>query len=321
MKYVTIPKTDLQVSQICLGSVELGLSLAKDQSFALLDAFVAGGGNFIDTAHVYSNWIPNTKSSSEKMIGQWLSERGLHKQIIVGTKGAHPELATMHVSRLSRADIEQDINESLEYLQAESIDLYWLHRDDDQIPVGNIIDALNEQVSAGTIRYFGCSNWKISRIQEALDYAVSKGIQSFVANQPLWSLATANMDAIADKTLVGMDDAGKAFHKRTGMSVIPYTSQAKGFFTKLEASGIDGIRASDKGIYLSESNMQRLPRVQELAKKYDGTVNDIALAYLMSQPFTTIPVVGCRTHEQLTASLNAVNVTLTSDEIAYLDNA
>lgn len=321
MKYVTIPNSDLRVSQICLGSAEFGAKLTPKDAFALLDAFVAEGGNFIDTAHVYSDWIPNTKSTSEKWIGEWLRKSGMREDVVIATKGAHPELTSMNVSRLSKADIEQDVSESLDYLQTEIIDLYWLHRDDVHIPVGEIIDALNEQVWLGNIRYFGCSNWTISRIQEVVDYSKAHDVQGFVANQPLWSLAEADMKAIPDQTLVGMDAEGMTFHKRTKMAVIPYTSQAKGFFSKVERSGSEGLSEGDRKVYFSDVNKKRLLRVQELAKKYDVSVNDIALSYLMSQPFTTIPVVGSKTVEQLKSSLKAVDVALSRDEVVYLETA
>ena len=319
MKYVTIPNTELRVSQICLGSAEFGAGVMPKDAFGLLDAFVAEGGNFIDTAHVYSDWIPNTKSTSEKLIGEWLHKSGMRDDVVIATKGAHPELTSMQVSRLSKDDIERDVSESLEYLQTDRIDLYWLHRDDVNIPVGEILEILNEQVWLGNIRYFGCSNWKFSRIQEAMNYAADKSVHGFIANQPLWSLAVADMNAIPDKTLVGMDDEGVVFHKRTQMAVIPYTSQAKGFFSKVERAGREGLSEGDQKIYFSAINSKRLLRVQELAQKYAVRVNDIALSYLLSQPFTTIPVVGCRTVAQLRESVKAVDVVLTSEEVAYLE--
>lgn len=319
MKYVTIPKTDLHVSQICFGTAEFGACIGREAAFHLLDAFVADGGSFIDTAHVYSDWIPNTKSTSEKYIGEWLRASGMRDDIVIGTKGAHPLLATMQVSRLSAADIAQDINESLAYLQTDRIDLYWLHRDDVSIPVGEIIDVLNEHVKRGAIRYFGCSNWLVSRIQAALDYAAKKGIQSFVANQPLWGLAVADMKAIPDKTLVAMDAEGLDFHKRTQLAAIPYSSQSKGFFSKLASLGAEGLSKADRDVYLSDGNAKRLLHVQSLAHHYDVAINDIALGYLLSQPFTTIPVVGCRSIDKLKSSLKAVEVVLTSEDISSLE--
>src|SRR5258708_9428063 len=170
----------------------------------------------------------------------------------------------MNGARLSRAEIAHDVDESLEFLQTDSIDLYWLHRDDSAIPVGDILGSLNEQVAAGKIRYFGCSNWKISRIQAAVDYAASKNIQGFSANQPMWSLATPNLDQLSDKTLVAMDSDATAFHGRTGMAVIPYTSQAQGFFTKLAASGRAGLSASVSKAYYNETNVRRVKPGQRL---------------------------------------------------------
>jgi aryl-alcohol dehydrogenase-like predicted oxidoreductase len=319
MKYVNIPNTELRVSQICLGSAEFGANLAQPNAFGLMDAFIAEGGNFLDTAHVYSDWIPNTKSTSEKWIGQWLKKSGMREDVFIATKGAHPKLTSMNVSRLSKEDIQLDVMESLEYLQIDTIDLYWLHRDDTKIPVGEIIEALSEQVWLGNIRYFGCSNWTFRRIQEAMAYAAEHNVQGFVANQPLWSLAEADMKQIPDQTLVGMGKEGLAFHKRTHMAAIPYTSQAKGFFSKVERSGADGLSEGDRKVYFNDLNKKRLLRVQELAKKYAVTVNDIALSYLFSQPFTAIPVVGCKTVEQLKSSLKALDVTLTSEELAYLE--
>jgi aryl-alcohol dehydrogenase-like predicted oxidoreductase len=321
MKYVRIPGTDLSVSPICLGSTDLGSGLKPPDAFRLLDEFVAMGGNFIDTAHIYADWLPGPKSVSEKTIGQWLRTTGNRDQIVIGTKGGHPDFATMHISRLSPAEITCDVNESLEYLQSDYIDIYWLHRDDRTIPVSEIIDALVGHVQAGEIRYLGCSNWTITRLREALDYSASKGIPSFVANQPMWSLAAPNMDRLPDKTLVAMDEEGMAFHRQTGMAAIPYSSQAKGFFTKVESAGLDATPDTDRRVYYTETNMRRFKQAQALAKKYRAPVNDIALAYLLCQPFATIPIVGCKRLDHLRASLKALDLTLTSQEVETLETA
>lgn len=321
MKYINIPNTDLRVSQLCIGSEQLGASITPTDSAALLDTFVAAGGNFIDSAHIYADWIPGTKSTSEKIIGQWLKANGARSQLVIATKGAHPVIETMHNSRLSRADIAQDIDEGLEYLQTDTIDLYWLHRDDQAIPVSEIIDVMDEQVKAGKIRYFGASNWTIPRIQAALDYSARKGINSFVANQPLFSLAVPSMDLHPDKTIVALDAAGIAFHKRTGMAVVAYSSQAHGFFTKLDSAGLESIREPHRSVYNNATNMKRLERIRELARRHSAQINDIVLAYLFSQPFPTIPVIGPKNLDQLRSSLQAVDLTLTSDELALLESA
>jgi aryl-alcohol dehydrogenase-like predicted oxidoreductase len=320
MRRIQIPGTELSVSPICLGTAEFGASVPEALAHELLDTFVANGGSFIDTALVYSDWIPGTKSRSEKLLGRWLQARGNRQQITLATKGAHPDLASMHVARMSPADIIGDIDQSLSHLQTDTIDLYWLHRDDHNTPVSSIIDTLHAQVEAGKIRYFGCSNWHIDRIAEAQAYAAQRGIQGFVANQPMWSLAQPNINAIPDKTLVALDQAGIAFHQRTGMAVIPYSSQAHGFFTKLEAQGRRGLPASDDLWYYNAANLRRLREIQRLARAHNVTVNTIVLSYLCSQPFVTIPVVGCQRLDHLKASLSALDLTLTSDEIAALES-
>ena len=321
MKTIVFPGTDLRISALSLGSTEFGTAhQPESESFALMDEFVALGGNFIDTAHVYSNWIPGTLSRSEKTIGRWLQANGMDKHVVVGTKGAHPELHSMHVSRLSPAEIQQDVQESLDFLQLNKIDLYWLHRDAESIPVSEIIDTMNEMVRSGKIRYFGCSNWKTTRIQAALDYSASKGLASFVANQPMWSIAVPQLSALPDQTLAVMDEAGQAFHRQNGMPVVAYSSQARGFFTKLAANQRERIAASDLAVFDHPVNHRRLATAQNLAAAHEVTLNDVVLSYLLSQPFPTIPVIGSHTVEQLRNSVQAMNLALTTEELAALES-
>jgi aryl-alcohol dehydrogenase-like predicted oxidoreductase len=319
MQQVSISKTSLTPSQICLGAGNFGATIPQTDAFTLLDAFVDLGGNFLDTAHVYANWIPTLpRSISEKTIGAWMKARGNRSRILIGTKGAHPDLATMHISRLAPADIVQDLNESLDHLQTDTIDLYWLHRDDPTRPVGEIVETLAAQVQAGKIRAFGCSNWSTARMQAALDYAQAHGIQGFVANQPMWSLAQPNPAAFGMPGLAAMDAAMLAFHQQSGWAVIPYTSQARGFFSKVAEKGAARLSERDRQAYWNAENERRSAIVQRLSNEIHATPAQIALAYLLCQPVTTIPVVGCRTLEQLQDSVRAADVKLSSDAIAAL---
>ena len=317
MKTLSIPNSDISTSQICLGCGPIGSALQREESFALLDAFYERGGRFLDTAHVYADWIPGTKSLSEKMLGHWFHASGLRDDIVIATKGAHPLLSSMQVSRMSPEDITTDVTESLEFMQTDRIDVYWLHRDATHLPVSEIIDALNEHVRAGRLRYLGCSNWHINRIREANEYAAANGLEGFAANQPMWSLAVPDLANWPDQTLVAMDAEGLEFHREMQVAAIPYSSQAHGYYTKLDAGKAlgDGTRK----LYDSEANLERLPKVQNLAKKYGVGVTEIALAYLMAHLFPVFPIVGCKNIEQLDDSLKAFNVTLTPEDVAYLD--
>ncbi len=316
MKTLTIPNTDFSVSAVCLGTGSFGSSVTWDDAFKLLDAFVAAGGNFLDSARIYASWLPDGANASERTVGEWLSHSGLRGQITLATKGAHPDLNTMHISRLSPEDLRHDIEASLHYLQTDCIDLYWLHRDDRSIPVGEIIDALNVHLQAGQIRALGCSNWRVDRIRAANAYAQTHGLAGFVANQPLWSLAAPNREAISDKTLVLMDAEDVAFHRETGLAAIPYTSQAKGYFTKL-ANGT--LKDSDKRQYDSDLNRERARRGHELAARYGVSITAIALSYLMSQSFPTIPIIGPKTRAQLDDCLEFIDLRLTAADLTYLE--
>lgn len=319
LKYVQIPQTDLRPSQICLGTGPYSTpDFGRDTAYALLDAYLASGGNFLDTAHVYADWIPGTKSSGEKFLGQWLADTGVRDQVILATKGAHPLLSSMNVPRMSPAEIATDVNESLEYFCVDTIDLYWLHRDDIARPVGEIIESLNEHIRAGKLRAIGCSNWRVERIREAQAYASAHGLHGFVANQPMWSLAVPNMEDWPDKTIMAMGDDGVAFHNETNLPVIPFSSQARGFFTKL-ASG-KPLSQGDQRMYYNETNVRRLERAQTLAQRLDVTVTAIALSYLLSQPFPTLPIVGCRTLDQLHDTLQAADLRLTNEDLAFLES-
>ena len=165
MKKVQLTGTDITVSRICMGAVNFGAALSEANARKMMDAFLEKGGNFVDTAHVYSNWILGERSRSEKIIGRMLGNYD-RKQIIISTKGAHFDLLRPSVSRVTPKSIIKDLGESLEYLRTDYIDLYFLHRDNPDIPVGEIMDCMEEQRRKGLFRYAGCSNWTLPRLAE-----------------------------------------------------------------------------------------------------------------------------------------------------------
>lgn len=319
MKMSTFSNGNLHPTAICLGTSNFGATIPKADAFTLLDAYTDHGGNFLDTAEVYANWIPELpRSISERTLGEWMLARGNRGRIIIGTKGGHPDLATMHISRLSPAEILQDLHGSLARLQSDYIDLYWLHRDDPARPVGEILETLAAQVTAGKIRAFGCSNWSTDRMREAAAYAQGHAVHGFVANQPMWSLAQPNPAAFGMPGLAAMDAEMYMFHQQSGWAVIPYTAQARGIFSKLDRGGKEALREAERKSYLNAENLSRLARAQTLAAKHNVTVAQIVLAYLICQPIPTIPVVGCRTVAQLEESLGATAVSLTPEEVSFL---
>ena len=316
MNHIRLPHSELSVYPICLGGGPLGSSIDRDASFRMLDAYLAAGGNFIDTAKVYADWLPIERSMSEKTIGAWLRQRGNRSQVVLSTKGAHPDLKTMHIQRLSPAEITGDLHASLEHLGVETIDLYWLHRDDPSRPVSEILGTLSEHVQAGKIRYFGCSNWRTERIREAQAYAAAHSLPGFSGNQMMWSLAAADPSRLGDKTMVLMDPEMWGYHQESDLAAIPYTSQAGGYFSKLAEN-----RATNPASpYNTPQNHTRLERIRQLATQTGLSITQIVLGYLRSQPFPTVPIVGPKSIEQMQDCLTAADVQLSPEQIAFLEN-
>lgn len=319
MRYRSIPNTNLNVSVIGMGGTSFCYENAKKQSFDLLNTYCDFGGNLIDTANVYGKWLPQGTNLSEIVIGEWMKEKRNRDKLIISTKGGHPSFSTMNVSRLSKKEVEEDLHESLMALGTDYADIYWLHRDDENIPVGVMIEYLNDFVKQGKIRYFGCSNWKTYRIKEALEYAKKHNIMGFVGNQVMWSLAQPNINNLNDKTLVAMDEECYKFQKETNLSVFAYSSQANGFFNKLNNEALKPLSDKIKNDYYNERNLEVFKRLKKLSKELSKSITELSLGYLTSQPFTVIPLVGARNIEQLKDSLKAGDVVLDEEIVSYLE--
>jgi aryl-alcohol dehydrogenase-like predicted oxidoreductase len=322
MHKIHLDHTDLDVSELCLGTNMFGTATPQAQAEDILNTFAALGGNFIDTAHSYGDWIPDApRAASEHVIGAWLQKKS-RKDFILATKGCEFDYrAGDFAPRVTPELLEQDLLGSLAALQTDYIDLYWLHRDDASKPVNVIIDALIGHQKAGRIRYFGCSNWNPARITEAQDYAHSVGHDGFVACQPLWGLAAPDRNAMQKYCPGGYyEDGYQALHK-AGLTMIPYSSQCRGFFTKI-ASGSRATLSPDLAeLYYTEENLRKLEQVKTRAAHHGVGINDIVLAYMTSQPLRTIPIIGCSRSMQLRESANACTLQLDFAELQLLRQA
>lgn len=317
MEHLPLPRTELRVSSLCLGTADFGAGLSQNEVEALLDRFAEEGGNFLDTAAVYADWTNAGKGSSERAIGAWLRSRP-SAQVVIATKGAHPELHSMGISRTTRADIEFDLNASLKNLGVETIDLWYLHRDDPSVPAEEVLSLLEDQKRAGKLRYYGCSNWHANRIREAEEAARTIGATGFVADQPMWSLAQTDLTG-SDPTLVAMNAELLAWHEGSGVAAIPYSSQANGFFQKI-AQGPDvstSLVTYDSELVRSE-NHARFARLESLSRETGLSLTQLVLGYLRSFDFPVVPILGSRTLEQLNDSLSAGDVKLSSEQAARL---
>ena len=307
MKYVPIPDVPRPVSNLAIGSM---ISSTKDLSltFALLDRYVECGGTLLDTGHVYAG------GESERAIGEWVRARDNRAEVLILDKGCHPYGDSG--PRVNSEAMRTDLGESLERLGMDYIDLYMLHRDDESVPVGPLVEALNEEVERGRIHAYGGSNWRPARLQAANEYAAAHGLRPFVASSPNLSLARAKEPMWAG--CVYTDEADRTWYEQHQMPLIAWSSQAGGFFTG-RFSPDDTSNADMVRVYYSDENFERLRRAREVAERRGVHALHVALAWVLNQPFPTVAIIGPRTIDELESSVEAAGLELAPDEIDYLD--
>lgn len=294
-------KTDLSVSAVGLGADNFGAALDEAASFSILDAYVACGGNLIDSARVYCD------GQSEVVLGKWL-RRARPKNVIVATKGAHYDLSTPTVMRLSRAEIESDLDTSLRTLGLDCLDFYWLHRDDLAREIGEILETMEELVRAGKIRYYGASNYRTDRLQAAEAYARKHGLTGFSAVSNQYSVARLDPRANTnpDPTIVATDDEALAYHRASGMPLIPYQSTARGYFAKL-AAGAD-IHPALRAAYGNEENAKIYEELLAFCREHGCNMQTATLVATARAPFQIIPLTGVRSLAQLADVADAIRL-------------
>jgi aryl-alcohol dehydrogenase-like predicted oxidoreductase len=317
MRTRLVPRTTLEASVLCLGTAEFGSAVEDSLSEAITNKYVELGGNVLDTAEVYAEWIPGGSHRSEEFLGRWLRQRKSRNGLILSTKGAHPRVASMNVPRMSRKEVESDLNSSLQRLGVDSVDLYWLHRDDPGTPVEEILLMLEAFRKAGKIRYAGFSNWTQPRAEAARVAAEKLGLTGFIGSQNQWSLAKADPSK-GDPTWAFIDESFAEWHARYGFAAFPYTSQASGYFRRLDNGTI--AKASDlvKDLFHHPPNEDRYKQLKALQSKTGYSVTQIVLGYLLGQSFPVFPIVGPKSVADLEESLSASEVTLTADQVDFL---
>ncbi|MGY4916031.1 aldo/keto reductase [Streptomyces sp. 900116325] len=303
--------SDLQVFPLALGGNVFGWTADEAQSFAVLDAYVAAGGNFLDTADAYTAWIPgNEGGESETAIGKWLAARSNRSDIVVATKvGAHPAY-----KGLSAATIKAAAEESLRRLGTDHIDLYYTHFDDETVPVEEIITALDQLVKDGKVREIAASNISPERLQASLDFSEREGLARYVALQPHYNLVSRD-------TYEGELQETAA---RAGLAAVPYFALAAGFLTGKYRPGasVESARAGKAGQHLtSERGQNVLAALDKVAEERGAEIATVALAWLAARPTVAAPIASARTVEQVPALVAVADLQLTEQELAELTEA
>ncbi|MEU8931504.1 aldo/keto reductase [Streptomyces sp. NPDC048409] len=310
----SLGSSDLAVSPLCLGGNVFGWTADTTQSFAVLDAYVAAGGNFIDTADSYMNYFPgNEPGQSESIIGDWLASRRNRDDVIVATKvGDHPEFMG-----LAPATVKAAAEESLRRLRTDRIDLYYTHFDrDESIPVDEIITALDELVKAGKVRAIAASNISPERLSASLAFSEREGLARYVALQPQYNLVSRDTYEGARREVV----------QREGLACVPYFALASGFLTGKYRPGrtIENVRdvpGLAGGYADTERGVKVLDALERIAAAREVEMATVALAWLGRQPTVTAPIASARTTEQLPALFAAQDLHLSDAELRTLTTA
>lgn len=316
MSFTTRPlgQSPLKVSPLCFGGNVFGWTVDQPTSFALLDAWLGAGMNFVDTADVYSRWVPgHTGGESETIIGQWLQKSGKRQQLVLATKlgkdmgdgkvGLHPKY------------IKQAVDASLQRLQTDYIDLYQTHDDDPNIPFEDVLGTLGDLIQAGKVRAIGASNYSAERLAAALDCSERHGLARFESLQPLYNLYDR---AVFEKEL-------QPLCVERGVGVINFYALAAGFLTGKYRSAADASKsargAKTTGLYLNPRGLRILAALDQVAAQYHAQPGEVAIAWLLQQPGVAAPIASATSLAQLQSLVNAATLPLDAAALAVLNEA
>jgi aryl-alcohol dehydrogenase-like predicted oxidoreductase len=299
-------RTGLDVFPLCLGGNVFGWTADPESSFAVLDAYVAAGGNFIDTANGYSRWVPgHDGGESERVIGDWLARRGRRDDVIVATKLGSE-------GGLGRANVRMRTEQSLQRLRTDVVDIMYAHYDDPATPPEESLGALDELVREGKIRHIAASNFTPERLEEALETSQREGLASYEVLQPQYNL----LERDYERTF-------RPVAERHDLAVVPYYGLAKGFLTGKYRPGhkVDSPRAAQVGDYENDRGWAVLDAVEDVAAQHGVSAGAVALAWLAAQPTVVAPIASARYTEQLEQILPMAELTLSDDELRRLTDA
>ena len=306
-----IGTSDLDVAPLCLGGNPFGWTADEETSFAVLDAYVDAGGNFIDTADMYSSWVPgNSGGESETIIGRWLKARGNRDRMVIATKvGALPGM-----DNLAPSTIRLGAEASLRRLGIDHIDLYYAHVDDPDTPLAETLAAFDTLVRAGMVRHIAASNFTADRLSASLETSAQEGFAAYVAVQAEYNLVQRE----------GYESDLAPTVTSTGLACLPYVALARGFLTGKYRHGspeVDSPRAGQARAHLNGNGPAVLEALDDVAAAHHTTLAAVALAWLAAQPTVATPLAGARNPAQLADLLPFLTLGLTTDELARLDKA
>lgn len=316
MDYKQLGKTDLKVSSLCLGTMTMGWSSDKADSWAVMDYAVEHGINFFDTADIYSVWATGNEGGvAETWIGEWLKTRQVRPKIVIATKVRGRMWPGADGEGLSRAHLMRAVEDSLRRLQVETIDLYQSHWPDENTPPEETFRAFEDMINQGKVRYLGCSNHTPAQLQATLDLCARRNLARYESLQPHYNLVhrreyEAELMALCHKE---------------GLGVMPYSPLAGGFLTgKYQRHGQAPAKSRGRGNermrpYLNDEGFTTIETLADIAGSHQATVAQVALAWLLANPTVTSAIIGANRVEQLAETIKAVSLKLSPAEKGRLD--
>lgn len=304
------------LSRMILGASHLGSVQSRHESFKLLDMYYEAGGRTLETSRSSFEMVPFGASQSEKTIREWMTARGTAPEMTIITKGGHPDMRDPHMSRLDRKNLEHDIMTSLAVLGVDKVAGFLLHRDDERIPAGEIMDVLDDIWRRGYADFIGVSNWTSKRIAEANAYAGEKGQVQISASSVLWNIGKLDRSNLQDDTQVYMDENEYACYLENRIPVFAYSSQAVGYFSKY-LSGQEICKGRAK-MMDTEENRRRAARMGEICEKYKVSPGAVCLAYISCNKVDGYPIFSCSTTKQMEEVIQAFDLVMSREDIAYI---
>ena len=315
MKKVAFGETDLNVSNLCLGTMQFGWTADEAAAFEVMDAFIEAGGNFIDTADIYSRWASgNPGGVSEEIIGRWMKARGNRNDVVMATKVRGQMWSGPDGEGLSRKHIERAVDDSLRRLQVETIDLYQTHWPDEKVPIEETLTVFDELVESGKVRYVGLSNYTTSQMEEALRVAGDKSLPTFVSLQPHYNLVWREE----------YEGRKMQFCESNGIAVIPYSPLEGGFLSGKYKRGEKppkSQRAYNAKKFMTNEGFAVTDVLEEIGAAKQVSESAVALAWLLHRPAITAPIIGANSPAQLADLVPASELKLSDEDIARLDAA
>jgi aryl-alcohol dehydrogenase-like predicted oxidoreductase len=313
MEYRQLGQTSLQVSRLCLGTMQLGWTADEPTSFRILSMAFDAGINFMDTADIYSRWVPGHQGGeAETIIGRWWRQSGIPRDRLILATKVRGQMGEGPLDQgLSRSYVLKAAEASLRRLQTDYIDLYQTHWPDPNVPIEETLRAFEDLIRQGKVRYIGCSNYKAEALRDALETSRKHHLPRFESLQPHYNL-------VHRREFEGeLAQVCQEYH----LGVIPYSPLAGGFLSGKYRPGLHVSSARAEGVrkYFTEENWRLLEEMDKMAEEKEASLSQIALAWLLHQPLVTSPIIGPRTPEQLYDNLASLSVSLTPQELERLN--